>query len=310
MKYSIIDAHCDTAYELYRQAADLKTNHLSVSLDLTDGYDCYLQIFAVWSDPLYAGQKSMIHTQQVIEYFKHQLEKHKVPLILGQSDLKEHSASKGLKGLLAIEGGEPIGDRLENLDLFYHSGVRLITLTWNGTNAIGSGSLSGCQEGLTDFGRQVVKRMHQLGMIVDVSHLNEQGFYDVLEIAMKPIVASHSNAQAVHPHKRNLSDGQFRGLMQNKGVIGLNIYPPFLGGEKNLSALIAHLEHLLSLGGEDHIGIGTDFDGIDCAIPEISNAGELYRFADRLLQLNYSDCLVQKLLFDNMYRVICENLNI
>ncbi len=309
MKYSVIDAHCDTAYELYKHTADLKTNSLSVSMDMLDRYDSYIQIFAIWSDPAYAGLQSMEHTERVLAYFKKQLAKYAVPVILSRADLEKHGRSKGLKALIAVEGGEPVGDCLENLELLYHMGVRLLTLTWNGINAIGNGSLSGCEKGLTDFGRQIVKRMHQLGMIVDVSHLNEQGFYDVLEIATKPVIASHSNAYALHPHKRNLSDEQFAALRKNRGVVGLSIYPLFLGGEKNLSTLIAHLEHFLSLGGANHIGIGTDFDGIDCTIPEIRNASELYRLADQLLQMNYSEGLVQNILFENMYRVISENLN-
>ncbi len=309
MRYSVIDAHCDTAYELYKLNGDLYTNSLSVSIDQIHSYASYIQMFAIWSDPACSGPDAMEHTKRVIAYFKQQLLKYHIPIIQNRSDLEQYGHSNGLKALLAVEGGEPIQESLDQLYTLYHMGVRLLTLTWNGTNAIGRGSLSDCSKGLTSFGKEVVTTMHRIGMMVDVSHLNENGFYDVMDISLKPVIASHSNAQAVHPHKRNLSDEQFKVLRKNGGVVGLNIYPIFLGKEKNLSALIDHLEHFLSLGGENHIGIGTDFDGIDCTIPEITNASQLYRLADRLIQMNYSDQLVQKILFHNMYRVIRENLN-
>lgn len=151
--------------------------------------------------------------------------------------------------------------------------------------------------------------MNQLGMTVDVSHLNEAGFYDVMEITQKPVMASHSNSKFLHPHKRNLSDEQFLELVENNGVTGINIYPLFLGKEENLSVMVRHIEHFLSLGGEDHIGIGTDFDGIDRTIPEIQDVSQMENLINRLLQLNYSETVIKKISFENVYRVIYENLN-
>lgn len=309
MYYNIIDAHCDTAYELYKMHGDLHTNQLSFSIDKIQKYHSYIQFFAVWSDPVYIGEQSLHMTTKVIEYLKHQLSLYHVPIIFNRSDWEKYRDTKGLKCLLTVEGGEPIGDQMRHLDLLYEMGVRLMTLTWNGINAIGCGSMSGWEKGLTDFGKQVVKRMNELGMTVDVSHLNEAGFYDVMEMAQKPVIASHSNSRFLHPHKRNLSNEQFAALMKNNGVVGVSIYPLFLGKEENLSVVIRHIEHFLSLGGENHIGIGTDFDGIERTIPEIQDASQMDQLLNRLLQLNYSESVIKKIAFDNMYRVIHENLN-
>jgi peptidase M19 renal dipeptidase len=307
--YNIIDAHCDTAYELYKILGDLNANQLSFSIDKIKKYHSYIQFFAVWSDPVYIGEQSLHMAKKIIEYLKYQLTLYQVPIILNRCDLEKYRDTKGLKCFLTVEGGEPVGEDICNLDLLYEMGVRLMTLTWNGINAIGCGSTSGWEKGLTDFGKQVVRRMNQLGMTVDVSHLNEAGFYDVMEITQKPVMASHSNSKFLHPHKRNLSDEQFLELVENNGVTGINIYPLFLGKEENLSVMVRHIEHFLSLGGEDHIGIGTDFDGIDRTIPEIQDVSQMENLINRLLQLNYSETVIKKISFENVYRVIYENLN-
>lgn len=307
--YNIIDAHCDTAYELYKIFGDLHSNPLSFSIDKIQKYHSYIQFFAVWSDPVYIGEQSIQMAEKIIEYLKTQLSLYQVPIILNRSDLEKYRDTRGLKCFLTVEGGEPVGEDIGNLERLYEMGVRLMTLTWNGINAIGCGSMSGWEKGLTDFGKQVVRRMNQLGMTVDVSHLNEAGFYDVMEITQKPVIASHSNSKFLHPHKRNLSDEQFLKLIENNGVTGINIYPLFLGKEENLSVMIRHIEHFLSLGGENHIGIGTDFDGIDRTIPEIQDASQMENLINRLLQLNYSETVIKKIAFENVYRVIYENLN-
>ncbi len=299
----LIDAHCDTAYELYCRGEQLYENSLSVSVKKTADYASYTAFFAVWSNPECTAAFQM--AEKIIAYFRNQLLENQIPLILSKKDL--HRPTKGLRAFLTVEGGEVLEGKEENLQKLYHMGVRLLTLTWNGINEIGCGSLSGSDAGLTPFGKRIIRRMNKLGMIVDVSHLNEAGFYDAAGLSQKPMLASHSNASAVHPHPRNLSDEQFLRLKKNGGVACVNLYPEFVGGAGRMEDLLRHIEHFLELEGEDHVGIGTDFDGISATVAELPDASHLC-FLARELTMRYGTTIAQKILFENVLRVMQANL--
>ena len=171
---------------------------------------------------------------------------------------------------MGIEGGTAIGNDLDNINTLFDLGVRYTGLTWNNSNNISTSAKDekerGKYGGLTEFGIQVVKRMNEVGMLVDVSHLSEDGFWGVIDNTTSPIIASHSNCYSINPHFRNLTDEQIQAIAENGGYIGVNFYDKFLDsdGEKNGSTLdkvIEHIEYIKNLVGIDHVGIGSDFDG-------------------------------------------------
>lgn len=179
-------------------------------------------------------------------------------------DIEEAWAAGKTSLILTVENGSALAGDLDRVEALAADGVRMITLTWNGENQLGSGSET--DHGLSPFGRAAIPAMEQAGILPDVSHLNEAGFRDVLETARKPFVASHSNARAVCPHPRNLDDWQIRELTARGCLIGLNYYSPFLradGAAADFDDLCRHTEHFLNLGAEGCLALGSDFDGAD-----------------------------------------------
>jgi membrane dipeptidase len=223
----------------------------------------------------------------------------------------ESQAGAGKTALvLSIENGLACLDRIELLRTYWRLGVRAMGLVWNGRNAIGDGvGEEGTGSKLTPFGRKVVEEMGRLGMIVDVSHLNEPGFWDALERARGPVVASHSNARRLCEHPRNLSDEQVAALARTGGVVGLNACPSFLRADR--PARIDDLaEHALALaeasGGFDHVGIGADFDGIEFGPEGFEDPAAFPRLAERLSARGVSDEDIEKVFSGNFLRVFRE----
>lgn len=182
-------------------------------------------------------------------------------------DILAAKAAGKVAGLLAIEGGEAIGGPeggLERLSAFHERGVRLMTLTWSRRNAIGRGVTVPGSDGLSDFGRKVVERMGKLGMIVDASHLSDEGLEELLAVARAPIVASHSNSRALCPHPRNLTDAQAEAIARTGGLVALTFAGVFIDQEParvSFARFMEHLERMIALVGPEHVGLGSDFDG-------------------------------------------------
>ena len=188
-----------------------------------------------------------------------------------------------------------------------------MTLLWNEENCIGyPNSRDGevMKKGLKSFGIETVERMNELGMIIDVSHMSDGGFWDVLEYSKKPVVASHSNARALCPHPRNLTDEMIRALAEKGGVAGLNFYPYFVNenGKAGIEDLVRHLEHLFYVGGEDFVAIGTDFDGFDQGELELQNIGEMNLLYEALEKRKFNDGQIEKFWHGNVMRVMKEVL--
>ena len=191
--------------------------------------------------------------------------------------------------------------KLETLEELAENGVKIITLTWNAANEIGGG----VQEpgGLTPFGREVLQKMEELHILPDVSHASEALFWDVLEHTQGPVLATHSNAKALCSHPRNLTDEQFLALKQRGGLVGLNFYPVFLADSGNASAvdILRHAEHFLSLGGEECLAMGSDFDG--AAMPEgITGIESIGSLAEVFARHGYSDTLIDQIFYQNCFR--------
>ncbi|MDE6107455.1 MAG: dipeptidase, partial [Oscillospiraceae bacterium] len=208
--------------------------------------------------------------------------------------------------LLSIEGGELLDCDLDKLEEVYHWGVRAINLTWNYTNELSGTNVEDKEKGLTEQGRAFVVKMQRLGMLVDVSHLSDPGFWDVIDLAKKPIIATHSNSRAVCPHTRNLTDEQFKALIKNGGVAGLNMCDEFVGEAPTVDTLVAHVEHWFSLGGEHNVSLGGDWDGISGMPAGMHGVQDLDKLAERLLHMNYNEDKVRGIFYQNLMRVVKE----
>ncbi len=304
----IIDGHCDTAAALLDRKGDLYENDCRIDLKRLLLSDRRVQFFAAFANPQLYKNNELVRVLSILDYMHVSAEKHsdKISICLNTCDIENTLSSGRVAALLSVEGGDALGGELHVLRHLYRLGVRSMLLTWNHRNELADGAHEKPGAGLSGFGRQVVAEMNRLGMIVDVSHLCEASFNDVLELSEAPVIASHSNAKAVCSHPRNLSDAQLRDIRSKGGVVGINFYPYFLNNTQtaSLDDVIKHIEHICSITGEDHIGLGPDYDGIDCVPEGLENVRYLPALFDRLLSLNYTDAFIEKLAGLNFFRVI------
>jgi len=207
-----------------------------------------------------------------------------------------------------VEGGEAIQEDLALLRMLYRLGVRSMTLTWNQRNAIGDGAAENPNGGLSKFGLEVVAEMNRLGMLVDVSHLNWAGFWDVVKHSKAPVIASHSNARKLCNHPRNLDDDQIKALADNGGVMCITFVPAFLKPQNKRGAsiqdIICHIDYVKKLVGPDHIGIGSDFDGTDEMPEGLENASKMPALAEALLLNGYRESEIEKILGGNILKLL------
>ncbi len=234
------------------------------------------------------------------------------------AEWEKNCAAGRISAFLTIENGFLIRGKLENIRKVYDMGVRLITLTWNDSNCFGfchSAEPEEMKQGLTEFGREGVAYMQELGMLVDVSHLSDGGFFDVAELskrAGKPFVASHSNCRALSPATRNLTDEMIHVLAECGGVAGLNFEPTFLNADttdkvSRVERMCDHVLHLMDKGGTECAGIGTDFDGISGTF-EIADCTGMPLLFEALKRRGLSENTIDKIAFGNVARVIKEAL--
>lgn len=261
--YRVIDAHCDTMTELAQKGGTLMHNNMHLDVKRMRDYAAYLQFFAVWVDD--SSQAPFADCMAVLRLYRHEMER--TPMlspVLTAADVR-NVMQKGMVGaMLTVENGVVLEGHAERLQQLWDCGVRAMTITWNGQNELCTGSMADGEGGLTPFGREVLSEMNRLGMLIDVSHASEQGFWDILKSSRCPVFASHSNSCSVCAHPRNLKDEQIRAIAEQGGVIGLNLYPLFLSGQTaELSDCIRHIRHIMQIGGEACIGLGSDFDGVE-----------------------------------------------
>ena len=214
------------------------------------------------------------------------------------------AAGKGA-AFLSVEGAELLGCSLEGLDWAFQAGVRAVNLTWNYANALSGSCMEEPERGLSPQGRAFCRRMGELGMLVDVSHLSDAGFWDVAETVEGPFLATHSTARALCPHPRNLTDEMFRELARRGGVAGINLFRDFLGEGAGVEAVADHIEHFLDLGGAGSVALGGDLDGCGDRLPGgIAGVQDLEIIAEELLRRNYPEELLHAICFDNLMRVV------
>lgn len=308
----VFDAHCDTICRAYRLGTSILRENPGGHWDIKRAktFQSCAQIFALYEDSKGKCAEDLAeiyHAQQSLFFADLARNRADITLCRTGNELRAAWQSGRIAAFLSVEGAELIGCTLEGLERAYALGVRAINLTWNRANALSGSVVEERTRGLSDLGRAFVLRMQALGMLVDVSHLSDPGFWDVLHLAQKPVIASHSNARALCPHPRNLTNAQLSALIQNGGVVGLNLYADFVGEQPNFDSLRAHLDHFLSLGGERHVALGGDWDGCD-RLPQGFEAGlsALADFYDYLLQKHYSEALLEQITFKNLVRVVDE----
>ena len=225
------------------------------------------------------GVSTFEHVSNLIELYHAEIEKNSehISHCENTNEVEQAFLQNKIAAMLAIEGGEALGGELDNLYRFQEIGVKLITLTWNYDNEIGCGVFGG-DGGLTGFGKTVVREMNKLGMIIDVSHLNQAGFWDVIKISKKPVIASHSNPYECCKHPRNLTDKQISALVDMNGYMGLNLYSDFLSIENAcIDDVLRHIEYFEKLGAIDILGLGCDFDGVDKLPNGINGVEDVYK---------------------------------
>jgi len=363
-KAIVIDTHNDfisTGIEKNKSFdMELKgITHSDLNRMKTGGID--IQIFSIFCDENYGMGTAYAFANREIDtlYATVQRNPSKMMIVKTPEELSSAAKSGKLGSMIGVEGGHMIEDKLEYLEALYNRGARYMTLTWNNSTSWASSAADeraknnlGRPYGLTSFGKEVVKKMNALGMIVDISHVGEQTFYDAIATSTKPVIASHSCTYALCPVPRNMTDDQIKALGKNGGVIHLNFYSGFVDSsfkkkndaflkkhetEKNellknnpsdfyanlvlhekykdeidgvrppLSLLIDHLDHIVKLIGVDHVGIGSDFDGINSSPRELNDVTDMPLITEELLKRGYSKKDIYKILGGNFIRVFKAN---
>ena len=310
----LFDGHCDTVFQCLHGGGGFARNHCHLDLERAGTYRRYAQFFALYGQPEdFAGTALEGITHQEIfrrgaALFQREMEANAEKIIHCRSGGEANRAFSAGKAaaFLSVEGAELLGCSLEGLEQARDLGVRAVTLTWNHANALSGTNCEQRERGLSSQGKAFVRRAEELGVLVDVSHLSDPGFWDVAETLSGPFLASHSNSRQVFSHERNLTDGQFTAIIDHGGVAGLNLYAEFIGGVRDLEAAIAHLEHWLELGGERNISLGGDLDGCSALIAGITGIQDYRRLYEVLLRRGHSEALVRDLFFNNLMRVVSE----
>lgn len=312
MNFPVFDLHCDTALELLgkdlRSPKHLKKNELHIDLDRAKKLPGYCQCFACFTTP-YMREWMQVSPEMVfqleLDVILAELERNKRTMSLAYSaaEVRRNLEKGKMSAILTIEGPAGFGFDPELLEDLYKVGFRISSLGWNEQNPLtGSHKTGG---GLTDLGREYVKTAQKLGMIVDVSHISDEGFWDIMKITEKPIVATHSNSRAVCDNSRNLTDDMFRAIMETGGVAGFNQCAPFVGEKPNLDTICDHILHFLELDPEGkHIALGGDLDGCE-ELPEGFDGIQSYpAMAQRLLDRGVDEKLLYNIYWNNPLEVM------
>ena len=359
----LIDMHADTVQRMIDEGADinrrLSTTHLDAVRMKEGGLDA--QFFSIWVEPEAYGLKgarAVERADEQVAAVRALAERNPETWALATSaaDIRRAKAEGKLSALIGLEGGYAIDEKIENVERYYRMGVRYMTPTWTASTswAGSSGDAAGQRRGLNEFGREVIREMNRLGMMVDVSHVSDKTFWDMLETSTKPVIASHSNARAIVNHPRNLTDEQIRALARTGGVVCVVFYPAFVepgrddvqaridaeiaplvreAGERatgrgsfrriardrvrerefkkrlppvKVARIVDHIDHIVRLVGDDHVGLGSDFDGIQAVPADLSSVADFPNLTEELLRRGYTDDDVLKILGGNILRVMEE----
>jgi len=313
----LIDMHCDTFWLMMRDdSICLEKNELCIDVQKLKKANSMAQFFASFVNlGDFQGENAIEDSYQcakkMIAHGKTEIDKNDIAIVYNYVDLLENQKQEKISAVLTLEEGGVVNGKMEYLEELYQQGIRLITLTWNHENCIGfpnSRDEKEMQKGLKPFGIEVVERMNELGMIIDVSHLSDGGFWDVIRCSKKPFVASHSNARMLCNHPRNLTDDMIKAIAQSGGAVGVNFYPYFLNenGRATVEDIANHAWHMYDVGGEDVVAIGTDFDGFDEGTLDIANISEMNYVFEAFLKRGFTERQLDKIQNKNILRVMRE----
>ncbi|HEX8127678.1 MAG TPA: dipeptidase [Pyrinomonadaceae bacterium] len=359
----LIDMHADTVQRMIDEGADINTRladgHLDAPRMKAGGLDA--QFFSIWVEPQFfggGGKSAVARADQQIAAVRALAERHPETweLATTAADIRRIAASGRLAALMGLEGGYAIDERLENVEKYYRLGVRYmspawsVSLSWAGS----SGDKAGQTRGLNEFGRAVIGEMNRLGIMVDVSHVSDQTFWDIIETSTKPVIATHSGVRSIVNVPRNLTDDQLRALARTGGLCAVVFYPRFIepGWQEaqarvdaeiaplvaqasraatgtpaqrklardrvrereyakrmspvSVARVVDHIDYIVKLVGVDHVGVGSDFDGIQAVPHDLSTVADFPNLTAELLRRGYTESDINKILGGNMLRVMAE----
>ena len=305
MAIPLFDAHCDTAAALREHGGGLRQNSYNLDLERYTAYSPRGQVFAVWGEPgtpdIYARTMAVLRRELAENADA-------VTLCRSAAQVRAAAAAGRMAALISVEGAEILDCDLDRLYQAYADGVRIVHLCWNHDNAL-TGAAMDTGAGLTDRGREFLRTMWELGMLVDLSHISEAAFWDVMEMTSGPVIAGHSNARALRDHPRNLTDDQFCAIARCGGAAGLNLCGDFLGLGRNVEAVVAHAAHFLALGGEHSVILGGDLDGVGDDLPAgIKGVQDLGKLYEAMLRQNWSEELVRRIFYGNFVDILERSL--
>lgn len=323
-----IDMHCDTLMvSLFKDEnknldslpfAMLDFNRMKKAGQMAQFFAAFLptqDTFKRFNTPIMSDED---YIKACYEILINNVNKHndKIAMAYNVKDIEDNYSKGLMSAIFTLEDGRSVDGKLENLKRYHDDyGVRAISLTWNSYNCFGAPNSKNpliMYDGLTAFGFEAVKYMQEIGILVDVSHLSEGGFFGVLSISKKPFVATHSNSRVLSSHQRNLSDDQLRALASIGGVTGINFGPSFLNEDitnrnSTVAAMVRHIKHISNVSGIDSVALGTDFDGVGGNL-EIDSVDKMYLLEEALRKDGFSESDLEKFFYKNILRVLKESI--
>ena len=312
MNVPVFDFHCDCAFKLLgddrNQAGSLRKNGNHIDLERAKALPGYAQCFACFT----TSEKAVVGNLSPVVLFERELatiqrevdsSSDRIAIAYTPAEIEENRQNGKMSAVLTLEGTAGIGYNPELLEDLHTIGFRITSLGWNEKNPLTGSNVTG--GGLTDLGRVYVREAQRLGMGIDVSHISDEGFWDILNITQAPIIATHSNSRAVCGHKRNLTDDMFRAICQTGGVAGYNFCRDFTGENANLDTVCDHILHFLELDPEgEHIALGGDLDGVEHTPDGFEGVQSYPALADRLEERGLTEDLIWKIFWKNALRVL------
>lgn len=310
MNVPVFDLHCDTALALLgdslRECGSLRSNAYHIDLERAKKLNGYAQCFACFTSEIFPKPINPVELfeREMVSVLR-EVDKHSdlIHLAYNAKDIEDNKNSGLMSAILTIEGPAGFGYDPALLSDLYAVGFRMTTLGWNDKNPLtGSHETGG---GLTQLGREYVAAAQNLGMVIDVSHISDEGFFDIMDITSAPIIASHSNSRTICDHSRNLTDDMFLAICQCDGVAGINLYSQFIGGNNDLDAICDHVFHFLELDPScRHIALGGDLDGCDSLPTGFDGIQNYPTLAQRLLDRGLSEDMIYNLFWNNAIGVL------
>ena len=316
MRFPVFDLHCDTALALLgedvNQAGSLASNKGHIDLNRAEKLAGYCQCFACFTTPFMEQWHHITPTlvfEREIATIQREIDKNKNRISIAYSpvDVIANLEKGKMSAILTIEGPAGFGFDPELLESMFLAGFRISTLGWNESNPLtGSNQTGG---GLTDLGKAYVRQAQSLGILVDVSHISDEGFWDIMKITQAPVIASHSNSRALCNHSRNLTDDMFCAIRDSGGVVGINQFADFLGQKPTLDTVCDHIFHFLELDPEGrHVALGGDLDGCEVLAEGFEGVQSYDALADRLIARGLDAATVQNIYWNNALGVMATAL--